>query len=138
MTTLSRCLIAFLFSIIFGLFSCSKPNGYLDQKVYKNLLTLCPKKNNASLIVYYFDGDCAFCLAKAKAVETYSASHNLKPILIAKTLNPETFQFNIDKLKITSCVTVEKGNEYEKDLPFIKVTKIDSDRAMFDLDDKFK
>lgn len=117
-------------------FGCSKNATYLNEKVYSRLQNICAGAKDANLLVYYFDGDCALCLAKANAIEHYAVKNpdNLKPIFIAKTMNPQSLQFNVNKLNLSSCVYVEKNREFEKDLNFMKVTKIAPDRSEINFD----
>lgn len=137
--------ILYLFVVFLG-FSCSSPNnniiehanGYLGEPVYKRLQEIFHMKKNSNMIIYYFDGDCPMCLAKVRAIENYLKENksDMAPVFIARTMNPQMMQFNLDKLKVTSQTYAEKNNEFEKDLNFNMITKINSNRETFDYDNK--
>ncbi|WCT13773.1 hypothetical protein [Mucilaginibacter jinjuensis] len=124
-----------LILLIFWSLACACRNGSGQQNktenisgdIYRKILKICPSENQEELLVYYFDGDCSMCLAKASYVEKYAQTHHLRPILIAKTLNPTGFRLNLSKLNVRACVRVEENREFENKVDFMKVTKISTD-----------
>jgi hypothetical protein len=124
--------------------ACRNSNGQrnitenISGVTYQKILKICPSENRDELLVYYFDGDCSICLAKASYVEKYAQTHHLKPILIAKTLNPTEFQLNLSKLNIRACVHIEANQEFENKISFMNVIKVSTDLHIEDFDKKIE
>ena len=131
--------IAILFITITLTYSCQ--HHYVQQNqekitndIFKKIAEICPGEIRNGMLVYYFDGDCAICLGKASYVEKYANARGLKPVLIAKTLNPAEFNYNVEKLNVHACVYIEKNREFENHISFMKVAKIDADRNISNYD----
>ena len=70
-------------------------------------------------LLYYFDGDCALCFGKLRALENLAATElgGIKPIFITRTSSLEMFSWNLKNSKITSCVWIDNEGEFEKANP---------------------
>lgn len=106
----------------------------ISEQTYEKIVKFCPGGYRKVMLVYYFDGDCAMCLGKASYIEKYANARGLKPVLIAKTMNPAEFRYNLQKLNIRTCVYMEENLEFENKINFMKVTKIDVDRNVQNYD----
>jgi DUF4097 and DUF4098 domain-containing protein YvlB len=42
---------------------------YLPEEVYRKLLVNCPDATSKELEIYYMDGNCSFCIAKAVKID---------------------------------------------------------------------
>ena len=104
---------------------------YINQKLYNRISSICPDSNNSPIVLYYFDGDCSICIAKARYIETtlIKSKNAMKPIFIARTINPEVLKFNIRNAQIKSCVFIDNGNSFEHDFTLLQILKIDQDRS---------
>ena len=135
--------IAIVLAILSINYSCQ--NSHIQKKQekisadgYQKIIGVCPDAARKNILLYYFDGDCAICLGKASYIEKYAIAHRLKPVLIAKTLNPAVLQYNIKNLNIQTCILIEKNQEFEKELDFMKVTKVSVDGSMENYDKRIE
>ena len=73
------------------------------------------KAKNRKLI-YYFDGDCALCFGRLRALEALSKNefNNIPLIFVASTHNLSVFSLNLEKSKIESCVLVDTSDVFYK------------------------
>src|ERR1700744_3309163 len=113
--------------------SCNAPapKEIMNKSLYERVAGLCPGPAKNDLVIYYFDGDCTMCLAKERFIEQKLKNKNsIRPVFIAKTRNPRSVEFTLHSLNIASCVYVEKDNEFEKTLNFLKIVKVDKDRSI--------
>lgn len=106
----------------------------ISEEAYQKIVKICPGGNRKVMLVYYFDGDCAMCLGKASYIEKYANARGLKPVLIAKTMNPAEFRYNLQKLNIRTYVYMEENREFENKISFMKVTKMNIDRSIQNYD----
>lgn len=113
--------------------NCSnQDNSTRIDKVYFNkLVKLDESYRNEDLIVYYFDGDCALCLAKVKYLEEKkSILKNTKVLFLTKTINPEAMRFSLSKIVPGVIVHLDNANQFAGILSFNKITKINNDRVI--------
>lgn len=60
--------------------------------------------------VYYIDGDCPFCLAKAQAFDEKEYGKGNGSILLFKASNPAMIKMYIHDLSLRSCVILDSSN----------------------------
>lgn len=68
------------------------------DNTYKTITSFFPL-NTKKIGVYYYDGDCAFCIAKMRQINNLLGNEN-KLVFIAQTSNEQIFKFNTSKFKL--------------------------------------
>lgn len=70
-------------------------------------------------LLYYFDGDCALCFGKVKAIESLVPDElgTARLVFIAKTSSVDMFRQNILNARITSCIQIDSLGYFEKANP---------------------
>lgn len=70
-------------------------------------------------VLYYFDGDCALCFGKVKAIENLAASElgNIELVFIARTARVHMFNRNVLQARIKSCVQIDSLGSFERANP---------------------
>ena len=107
----------------------STPKVYMNASHYNSIKKLCAKTKPV-LIVYYYDGDCSLCIAKVKFLDSkFRDSEDTNTVFISKTLNPSILKFNLDNLKLHSCLYDDQKNDFSHVLKLNQVLKINSDRS---------
>ena len=103
----------------------------LSEEGYRQVLRDCPAVAGQNLTLYYFDGDCSFCVGKVADLEkSTAATHDSKAVFIAKTHDPSILQFNIKQFGIRSCLIIEKDQAYSNYFRLNEVVKINQQREM--------
>lgn len=73
-------------------------------------------KNAEVKIIYYFDGNCAFCFGRLRALESMATDElgNVPVINIASTYDYPMFKFNLKSSKVQMCVLVDTVDAFFK------------------------
>lgn len=117
--------LLFLLSSFF--FTC-KPKSFLDNKVYTDASRQCSSIVNSTFIVYYFNGDCAFCIGKGIDIENNAG--NKKVIFIANTRKPDILRYTFKEAKIKGCLVIDSSNVYSNVLKLDEIIYVNKDRSI--------
>lgn len=123
--------LVLIFFMIYSVSSCTSVISNaktLDATIYERLTKVCGIAEEIDVIVFYFDADCALCVAQIIDLEKSVTDEEV--ILIAKSTDPEIFEYNIQKLNIKSCVIIEKDHAYRKYFTLNEKVKINKDRVV--------
>ena len=122
-----------IYFFIAGAISCDKKKDrYFSESAYKMILERMPRAKDKELTIYYMDGDCSFCIAKAIAIEKdLKDTKNVLAIFVAVTNNPATIEYyfkksNIQDLLISSRDSILKNSN----VLFNEVVMIQKNRKM--------
>lgn len=103
--------LAFLLSFNYG---CQR---HSNRKITENELSVivesCPKQTYP-INLYYLDGDCSFCLAKAKDFDEKKFGKGAGSILLFKVTNPIMTKMYIQEISLRSCVILDSSNLFAK------------------------
>jgi len=85
-----------------------------DQLVNRQCNTLENLQNSDMKVVYYFDGDCAFCFGRLRALETIVKEElgDVTLINIASTNNYTMFKHYLSQSMVQSCVLVDTTDSF--------------------------
>lgn len=121
-------------SVICFFYCCTRQHkkSILSFKTSSSFLTMCPELKGKKYLVYYFDGDCSFCIAKILNVQKEAAGKKeYGVLLVARTFNPELLAFNLKQYKISSCIIYEKHNDFNNELMINHVMCVEKNREIF-------
>jgi hypothetical protein len=95
-------------------FSCKKR---LDKKISDkelSVITATCSKEVFPISLYYLDGNCSFCLAKAKDFDEKNNNKNHESVIIFMTSNPNMTKMYIEGISLLSCVILDSTNNFAK------------------------
>lgn len=101
----------FQFSIYSG---CQKRPGKKISDKEMSVIGLCEPKQIYPVNLYYLDGDCSFCLAKAKDFDDKKMNNGGGSIIIFMTSNPTMTKLYIQEIMLQSCVILDSSNTFAK------------------------
>lgn len=78
------------------------------------VITVCAPKQVYPVNLYYLDGDCSFCLAKAKDFDEQKMNNGGGSIIIFTTSNPTMTKLYIQEIMLRSCVIIDSSNAFAK------------------------
>lgn len=132
------------FTLVLSLLSCSNANtntnantNKMASSVYNYIVTKNPTCNGTAFLVYYFDGDCAFCYAKILQIGVRHKEIGSKVVLIAKTQRPHQLLYSLKKDSIKYPLIIDSTrttDNFDKYLPFNKITVVQKDTTCVFLD----
>ena len=109
----------------------SKPRKQISDELFTFLNTSCQYHGKKNAVVYYFDGDCSFCIAQVIALEErFGKSKDTMAINIARTRNPAYLRFQLKESKISPCIIIPQDSTHidtliRKQFEFDKMYVID-------------
>ena len=74
--------------------------------------------------IYYLDGDCSFCLGKAKEFDERKSPDDVSRIILFKISNPVLTKMYIQDISLRSCVILDSSNLFAKSLTFNTIYKL--------------
>nr|WP_294991350.1 hypothetical protein [uncultured Sediminibacterium sp.] len=117
----------FFFCLAFQLGINSGCQEYHKKKITQNELYViessCPKQVNP-VNLYYLDGDCSLCLAKAKDFDENKFGNGGKTLILFKVSNPVLANMYIQAISLRSCVILDSTNLFAKSFVFDHVYEI--------------
>lgn len=119
-------LYAFFWGTVFSGCNGDSSKIKLNQSAYEKIAADCPGLINKNIIIYYFDGDCGFCIAKAVEIDNDEKNkQDIRLVLIAKTNNPSTLSVNLKENHLSACMLIEKDNFFDQYLKFNELIRVD-------------
>lgn len=107
---LISCLV-FQLSINYG---CQKhPRRKITENELSVIVESCSKQVYP-VSLYYLDGDCSFCLAKAKDFDEKKFGKGNVSIILFKVSNPIMTKMYIQEISLRSCVILDSSNLFAK------------------------
>lgn len=95
-------------------YSCQRhPGKKISDKELSVIVASCPKQAYP-VSLYYLDGNCSFCLAKAKDFDDKKVDKNAKSVIIFMTSNPNLTKMYIEGISLQSCVILDSSNFFAK------------------------
>jgi hypothetical protein len=85
----------------------------ITHKELSAIASSCPKQMYP-VSLYYLDGNCSFCLAKAKDFDDRNVSNGVGSIIIFTTSNPTMTKLYIQEIALRSCVMLDSSNTFAK------------------------
>lgn len=106
--------VACLFVQLFICAGCKKhPGRKVSDKELLSIKKSCsPKIYPVGL--YYLDGNCSFCLAKAKEFDDKKHNEGTGCVIIFQTSNPVMTKMYIRDISLQSCVILDSVNTFTK------------------------
>lgn len=97
-----------------------------DNGAFHRIFDSFPALKGHDLEIYYFDGDCAFCIAKALEIDHSAAkAPGSRAVFIARTGNPDILIYNFRNTGITSPLIIDKDSLLGHYFQINEVVKID-------------
>lgn len=115
------------FCLAFQLSINSGCQGYPRKKITQNELSVIEAsctKQSYPVSLYYLDGDCSFCLAKAKDFDEKKFGNGGKTLILFKVSNPVLANMYIQAISLQSCVILDSTNLFAKSFVFDHVYEI--------------
>lgn len=105
----------FLIVAVLNITGCrNTPKKYLPEQIYRKLLSKCPDAAGKELEIYYMDGDCSFCIAKAIQIDnSMSSKPNYRAIFITRSDNTLLIEYYFKEKNIKSCLIADKDSIME-------------------------
>ena len=80
---------------------------HISDELFAFLKNNCHTNERKNVVVYYFDGDCSFCIGQViELEERYKKNKDTTAINIAKTRNPAYLRFQLKEENISPCIIV--------------------------------
>ncbi len=117
----------FFFCLLFQLsinYGCQRHPG---RKLTDKELTIIKESCSQTVYpasLYYLDGDCSFCLAKAKDFDEKEFGKGAGTIILFKTSNPVMAKKYIEDISLQSCVILDSSNLFTKSFAFNNIYEI--------------
>ncbi|HCL04973.1 MAG TPA: hypothetical protein DHW64_02965 [Chitinophagaceae bacterium] len=93
---------------------CQRHSGKkITDKELSVIESSCPKQMYP-VNLYYLDGNCSFCLAKAKDFDDRNASNGVGSVIVFATSNPTMTKLYIQEIALRSCVMLDSSNTFVK------------------------
>lgn len=133
---INRKSICCIISILF-LGACTNSNSssakQISQKVYDKISAGCGHILDLESIIYYFDADCALCMAEViKLEEKIREEEGKSLLLIAKTLTPERFAFQAEQQGVQSCILFDVDGFFADEFNLNSKTSLSKNRMLRD------
>ena len=97
-------------------YGCKKhPDKKISDKELSVITGSCSKQTYP-VSLYYLDGNCSFCLAKAKDFDDKKVNNRGGSIIIFATSNPNMTKLYIQEIALRSCVILDSSNTFVKSL----------------------
>ncbi len=124
-------LLIHAFFLMLSLSNCGvAKKDYLQPAAYEKMLAIDNSLKGKDLLVYYFDGDCSFCIAKLITMEKENNKDGARRVYIAKTSDPVVFSFNIKENGVTAPVYIDNDNFFPAFLQLNRVARVNADRVI--------
>lgn len=116
----------------------TKNEMHLSSKTYRALLDKCPNIGGKEIELYYMDGTCSFCIAKAQEIEKGLRNKpDWKALFVVRSSNKELTDFYFKEQKIESCIIYDTDSIMKNsNIRFNEVVKISQDLVMTEVRDK--
>lgn len=133
----SRISVFIIFCLGIILLACNAaPKVKISNGLYSYLNGNCHEEDKKNRVVYYFDGDCSFCIGRVIELdERFRNSKDTMSINIALTRNPAYLKFQLKERNISPCVIIStNATEYDtlirKEFELNKIYLIDKDQEI--------
>lgn len=117
----------FIFCLFFQLcvnYGCHRhPGRKVTNKELSVIVKSCSEQAYPASL-YYLDGDCSFCLAKAKDFDEKKFGKGTGSIILFKTSNPVMAKMYIQDISLRSCVILDSANLFAKSFAFNNIYEI--------------
>ncbi|MBN9382441.1 MAG: hypothetical protein J0H74_16855 [Chitinophagaceae bacterium] len=114
------------------LYTCLAGCGYgrreewLDNRPFHRIFDSFPALKGHGLKIYYFDGDCAFCIAKALEIEhSATKAPGTSAVFVARTGTPDILTYNFRNTGITSPLIIDRDSLFAHYFQLNEITNID-------------
>ncbi len=81
--------------------------------------------------LYYLDGDCSFCLAKAKEFDEKKFLKGARSLILFKVSNPLVAKMYIQEISLRSCVILDSSNLFAKSFALNSMYEISEKGEIF-------
>jgi hypothetical protein len=81
-------------------------------------------KQTYPVSIYYLDGDCSFCLGKAKEFDERKPSEDSIRIILFRVSNPILTKMYIQDISLRSCIILDSTDLFAKSLKFNTIYKL--------------
>lgn len=124
--------VLILLASICFLSSCRQKNKdnkqLLDQQIYDTLVSQCPNIAGKAMQLYYFDGDCSFCIGKVLELEGQRSKEGKMGLFIARTNNVIATRAVFKGAPVKSCILYDEKGRYEKYMQVGMIYLIDEEK----------
>lgn len=105
-------------ALSFVLGACSSnPKKQISDELFTVLKKSCQHEAKKNVVVYYFNGDCSFCIAQViELEERFGKNQDTMVINIAKTKNPAYLRFQMKESKIMPCMVLTTDSTHNDTL----------------------
>lgn len=96
--------------------SCKKEKARLmPRQVYDKLVSKCPGSAGKQLEIYYMDGDCSMCIAKALLIDSLAKKKDdVSVIFVVRTENQILTNYYFRLNRVQACILQEKDSILKK------------------------
>lgn len=96
--------------------SCKKEKTRLmPRQVYDKLVSKCPSSAGKQLEIYYMDGDCSMCIAKAILIDSLAKKKDdVSVIFVVRTENQILTNYYFRLNRVQACILQEKDSILKK------------------------
>lgn len=111
-----RLLILIFFIQLSINFSCKKNNNRkISTKELSFISESCPTLTYP-INLYYLDGNCSLCLAKAKNFDDTKNYYDRRSVIMFITSNPSMTKIYIEGISLQSCIILDSSTLFAKSL----------------------
>lgn len=105
-------------------YNCQKhPKKKISNNELSAIVQSCPKQVYPASL-YYLDGDCSLCLAKAKEFDEKQFSKGAAGLILFKVSNPPIARMYIRDISLHCCVILDSSNLFAKSFIFNNIYKL--------------
>lgn len=109
--------LIYLFVISFVICtSCKREKVRLmPRQVYDKLISTCPGTAGKQLEIYYMDGDCSMCIAKAVLIDSLAKKKDdVSVIFVVRSENQILTNYYFRENRVQACILQEKDSILNK------------------------
>jgi len=111
-----RLLIFVLFSQLGIMYGCQRHTGKKISEKELSAITASCSGQIYPISLYYLDGNCSFCLVKAKEFDDKNMNNGFGSTIVFTTANPNMTKLYIQEIALQSCVILDSSNTFVNSL----------------------